>query len=358
MSALAPVPSRTLSLEEAVRRHRRAKRAILTELEKSPGQRAREDVLLSYLGDGRDGWSREVLEAMVANLEDLALVQRESTEPSDVLVLTHRGSEVARGVVRVPSIAPLAETTTDDTDKSKTAAPRYQVHWGIVGSIVLAVGYLWGVVFSETRMQGWGFRSYPVSYAPQEVYMQAFQAVISAIRLPMDWLNATPFWMALGVLLGAIVIGGLFGLLSLSARLQAGRSWLRAKLPNLNARGRRVAEGSLAGLGMLMFWPFVLFALMVVIIFLIAPPYFAARAEAERGWKERAYEKWDRTTWTTSDGKTHEGFVHSCSDNECAILDASQHAVVVARERVGDRRGPNEPPISLPTVQLEKKKAD
>lgn len=100
----APCPA--LSFEEAVLRHRRAKRAILTALRDAPAQQAPERVLVSWLGEGELGLSREVAESLTASLEDLTLVKRESNKYGDVLFLTHRGREVAQGVARVPSIDP------------------------------------------------------------------------------------------------------------------------------------------------------------------------------------------------------------------------------------------------------------
>lgn len=101
----APRPA--LSFEEAVVRHRRAKRAILTALRDAPAQQAPERVLVSWLGEGELGVTREVAESLIVSLEDLLLVKRESNEYGDVLLLTHRGWEVAQGLARVPSIEPL-----------------------------------------------------------------------------------------------------------------------------------------------------------------------------------------------------------------------------------------------------------
>jgi hypothetical protein len=89
----------------------------------------------------------------------------------------------------------------------------------IAGPVLLAVAYLWGVVYHDVRMAGWGFGSFAVSLSPQEVYMQAFVAAMSVIRRPMDWLNALPLSLSLAFMAGTMVVGGFVGWLSMSPRL-------------------------------------------------------------------------------------------------------------------------------------------
>lgn len=118
-------PRPALPFEAAVLRHRRAKRAILTVLRDSPAQQAPERVLVSWVGEGEGGVTREVAESLIVSLEDLLLVTRESNEYGDVLLLTHRGWEVAQGVARVPSIGPPEAACLDEPGEP-TPVPSFE----------------------------------------------------------------------------------------------------------------------------------------------------------------------------------------------------------------------------------------
>lgn len=210
----------------------------------------------------------------------------------------------------------------------------------IGGPVLLAVGYLWGVVYHDVRMGVWGFRSYAISLSPQDVYIQAFLAAMSVLHRPVEWLNALPLWLSLVVLFVTVAVGCLIGWLSMSPRLLRWRDRWRARIPTqLPERWQRTLMGGAQALGTVLFWPVVLLMTSVLAAFAIAPPYFAARADASRDWDDRAFEKWDQATWITSEGEKRIGYVHSCSDAECALLDSEGDPYTVARDQVGDRRG-------------------
>lgn len=101
------MPFEESTLQQRSQLHRRAKRMMLIALRDTPGYTSPERVLVGWLTEGDVQLTRDAVESLLVDLEDLALVERQSTECGDVLTLTHRGWEVSRGIRRVPSIESL-----------------------------------------------------------------------------------------------------------------------------------------------------------------------------------------------------------------------------------------------------------
>lgn len=228
-----------------------------------------------------------------------------------------------------------APSIAADVSEIPAGPPRLRAIIALVGPFALALGYLWGVIYQDVRMEAWGFHSYAVPLAPAEVYVQAFLAISSMAQRPVEWLSGFPLWSMAATVVGVLLLGGLVGGL-------VSTQWWR----QVRARRRSTSSpkpphpaliGALTGLWALLIIPLMLSLLSAVVVSIVAPPLYAARADAERAWKQRSFEKWDKATWTSSDGQQLTGYVHSCMGDVCALLTADGRAHIVARERVGDR---------------------
>lgn len=208
----------------------------------------------------------------------------------------------------------------------------------IGGPFVLAIGYLWGVVYHSIRTEAWGFRSYSPDLSTPDVYVQAFLAFSSVVRHPWAWLESLSFWIVIAVVLVTVAIGCFGAWVKPSPRMGRFRAWLLAWARRMAVHpGFRIVEGGVNALASLLVVPGLLLMLSVGLAMLITPPYLAAHADARRAWQDRAFQHWDRVTWSDDDGQKRSGFVHSCMSDDCALLDESGQAFVVARDKVGSR---------------------
>lgn len=219
-------------------------------------------------------------------------------------------------------------------------ASTFRLSLALMAPLLLAVGYLWGVIYRDTRVESWGFHSYAMSMSPQEVYIQAFNAGESVLRWPREWVDATPRWIIYFVLTPGVLVIALLGSTRFGDAIVRWRDrWRERPRRVISERARRAAQWGFHALGVILFWPILLYGSGAVMVFLIAPPLYAAKADAARGWEMADYKKWDTAVWTTSDGEKREGFVYGCNDVDCAILQGDGQAYVVPRGQVSERKG-------------------
>lgn len=223
-------------------------------------------------------------------------------------------------------------------ENKQAVALKVRLAWSVAAPVLLVMAYLWGVVYTDTRLIEWGFRSYDQQLSPPELYIKAFWAGIGMVTYPLDWINSLSFATVMTTLASLFAVGVAGGLLTSSSRWKAWRQRKSAPAP-LPERWRHVMGSGIGTVVAVAVWPVVLIMLSVVMFFALGPPFLVAKADAAREWENKEYEAWNRATWTTDAGDKRRVYVHSCVDGTCAILDEAGDAYVVARERVGDMQG-------------------
>lgn len=210
----------------------------------------------------------------------------------------------------------------------------------LTGPVLAAIGYLWGVVYSNTYLSALGFGSHMQSLSIHEAYVWAYYAGMSVFYRPFKWLTTLPDGVILVSLVLPMSLAALVGWLWDGHRAkttgQSLSAWVRRWV---TPRGRRAISWSLqAGLAVLA-PPYAVIFVAAVITMSIAAPYWAAKADVADVWAERRFERWNRATWTTDDGETRTAYVYVCWERECGLLDDSGQSFLVPVERVGVRMG-------------------
>lgn len=233
------------------------------------------------------------------------------------------------------STADAPEASHARQREGREARLKYLV--ALAGPLLLAAGYLWGVIYHSVRVQQWGFHSYAPALSTPDVYVQAFWALSSVFKRWTAWLAEMP-WANIVVMVMMVLVAGL-GL----AWWKHSRTAARTPAVTMDANQRAADAWSWPWLGLsygvrvLAFMPMSFLVLSMLSIVALSPPYFAAEADAKRAWVDLSFTEWDQATWTTDTGEKRSGYVHSCSIEECALLDAEGFAYVVPRDRVGAR---------------------
>lgn len=227
-------------------------------------------------------------------------------------------------------------------NESKWSAVKF-----IAAPLALGLAYLWGAVYYDTRMSEWGFRSHTFKLSVYETYVQTVIAAMSVVGRPAAYFNAVPTWSIVTVVLITLALGGGIGWLVHSHKSRVvSRQRRRAARSPRAASWRSVVTGALSAFAAVAAIPYAIAAVGLLLVIGVAPPLFAARGDALRDWNNRTFELWNQATWTTDTGDRRRGYVHSCSERECALLDIEGRAYLLPIERVGDRSGGKRSPAA------------
>lgn len=194
--------------------------------------------------------------------------------------------------------------------------------------LLLAVAFLWGRIYYETRMSDWGFQSDELPISASQTYIEAFSAVITLLVHPIDGLNNASR-LALVFLIGvAALVALLDGVQRQFKLISRLRVWLKTIIRHRATRTKLPRFPRIARFFSVFFnlmfvaavFPFSLFAVAIIILVLIGPPLVSAHMSVARARHDRTYEAWPSATYTDRHGQERMGFLNGCSDHWCAIL--------------------------------------
>lgn len=218
--------------------------------------------------------------------------------------------------------------------------------WRVVlsSSVVLGAAYLCGYVYHQSDMAAWGFDPALFPIGPQETYVMAFLAFMTAISYPLIWLNQLPTAWGVSIVVGVLLLPFVAAWIS-TRRLV--RGW--------NQQFRRFicrSDKSLIGTERGARWAFVFstaifgvplaMAILALASFIvIALPLGAARSRAHEDWTQKVFQKWPAVRWADETGKWNDGYLKTCSAEWCAIVqDGRAIAVPLASVRKVERPVP------------------
>lgn len=206
---------------------------------------------------------------------------------------------------------------------------RSTVVTALVPIIFYGVAFTWGTVYHQTRLEIWGLPTSLFPLSSQMTYLEAVMPASTAATAPVTWADAV-FGSWLSLLIVAIISATMLAsYLYTGSRLETWLETRRAALPReLSSTEKRMIRWAS--------WPFLIItgplalslAVTLILLLLIAPPYFAARHDGERAWLQQEYLTWPEVTWADENGQLRKGYLARCSSPWCGIVTAEGAEVV------------------------------
>lgn len=207
--------------------------------------------------------------------------------------------------------------------------------------IFLAVSYLWGYIYYETRLNEWGFNPEQFPITIQRTYVEAFAGsyVLLTRGLTLFIEAISPHIIA--VIFGVLIIAASCLALSwIASNKFVQRRIIQLRAHNALRMGHsRPPTFVQRGINGFLLVIATLFAVLLVhilavslMIILVTPPLTLAKANARDAAMHKDYEGWPVVTWVSETGQLATGFLMTCSDHWCGIVQDKQSVVVPANQ--------------------------
>jgi len=207
--------------------------------------------------------------------------------------------------------------------------------------IFLAVSYLWGYIYYQSQLDAWGFSLEQFPITVQRTYVEAVLSFLMLLTHVGTILEKIISPHALMFVLAVLGMAGICVVISWGwshkfVQRRVTQHLARRALAQEHSQPPTFVKRGISwfsvGATCLLAVPLVYVAILSVMVIIVMPPLAVAKGGARDAALHKEYLKWPVVSWVNETGQLVTGFLMTCSDHWCAIVQDGQSIVVPSNQ--------------------------